>query len=560
METKLCAKALQAFGLIAIASVILFFYAVDARPAAFLGAEGYGADATGGRGGRVVHVTNLNASGPGSLQAALSASGPRIIVFDVSGLIVADEIRIEHGDFTLAGETAPGAGITLDARLFATYLDFSVTNFIIRHLRVRPTDLSGDQGDAIRLANNSNFILDHVTTSWGSDETVDLYQSHDFTIQWSTIEASAPLASHPDGAYHNYGLINGPNGYNASIHHNLFAHHSHRTPAVANGMSAIVNNVVYNFKRGFNHHNPADTAGFNFIGNYYKPGPDDADPIAILIDDEDEVSGPYYYMDDLCHNGAVVADPWDIVRHWPADIDPIPTQAAGPFPTPAITTHPCLDAYELVLAQAGAWPRDGVTLQTVEEVKSGTGAWGRIVPADLMAGLTPTSAPADGDGDGMPDDWERARGLNPTTADDAGDDDADGYTNIEEYLHYRSDLLIHGDSPDASDTSAPTPPDGLTTQSVSASQVDLAWSAASDDVGISGYRIYRNGIAVVTTTALTTSDNSLSAATTYTYTVTAYDAAGNESPPSNPVDATTLADSGENGGGGSPCFLDSMGP
>lgn len=560
MKSTLCTKALQAVGLLAIASIILFFCATYAHATAFPGAEGYGADATGGRGGRVIHVINLDASGPGSLQAALSASGPRIIVFDVSGLIVADEIRIEHGDFTLAGETAPGAGITLDAKLFATYQDFSVTNFIIRHLRVRPTDLSGDQGDAIRLANNSNFILDHVTTSWGADETVDLYQSHDFTIQWSTIEASAPLASHPDGAYHNYGLINGPNGYNASIHHNLFAHHSQRTPAVANGMSAIVNNVVYNFKRGFNHHNPADTAGFNFIGNYYKSGPDDTNPMAILIDDEDKVSGPYYYVENLCYNGTVVANPWDIVFHYPADINPLPSQAAAPFATPAITTHTCLEAYELVLAQAGAWPRDGVTLQTMEEVENGAGAWGRIVPVDLMAGLTPTSAPADGDGDGMPDDWETAQGLNPATADDAGDDDADGYTNIEEYLHYRSDLLIHGDSPDTPDTTVPTAPDGLTVHPVSASQIDLAWSAATDNVGISGYRIYRNGIPVVTTTGLATSDNSLSPATTYTYAVTAYDAAGNESAPSSPVDATTQADSGENGGGGSPCFLDSMLP
>jgi pectate lyase len=361
-------------------SLSLCALAGSVHAAAFPGAEGYGADATGGRGGRVIHVTTLDPSGPGSLQAALNASGPRIIVFDVSGVIRADEIRIASGDFTLAGETAPGGGITLDAKLVSTYLDTSVTNFIIRHIRVRPTDLSGEQGDAIQIASNSNFILDHITVSWGSDETIDLYQSHDFTLQWSTIEASATHAGHPDGDYHNYGLINGPDGYNASIHHNLFAHHNQRSPAVANGMSAIVNNLVYNFWRGFNHHNPADTAGFNFIGNYYKAGPEADDPIAILIDDEDGVSGPYYYLADLCYDGEALSDPWDLAAHWPASMSPVPTQAAGPFPTPAITTHACTDAYDLVLDRAGAWPRDGVTLQTIAEVRSGAGPGAESCP------------------------------------------------------------------------------------------------------------------------------------------------------------------------------------
>lgn len=192
--------------------LVLMIWTDDLPAKAFPGAEGYASDITGGRGGQVIHVTNLDASGSGSLQAALSASGPRIIVFDVSGVIEADEILIENGDFTLAGETAPGGGITIAGKLNSAYLDDTVTNFIIRHLRIRPRNLSGTEGDAIRIANNSNFILDHISVSWGSDETVDVYQSHDFTIQWSTIEESATHAGHPDGNYHNYGLINGPAG------------------------------------------------------------------------------------------------------------------------------------------------------------------------------------------------------------------------------------------------------------------------------------------------------------------------------------------------------------
>ena len=577
-----------------ILCLALMAHAASLHADAFPGAQGYGADITGGRGGQVIHVTNLNAAGPGSLQAALSNSGPRIIVFDVSGVITADEIIIEHVDFTLAGETAPGGGITLNARLNSAYLDFSVTNFVIRHIRIRPTNLSGNQGDAIRIANNSDFILDHISTSWGSDETIDAYQSHDFTIQWSTIEESATYAGHPDGDFHNYGFINGPDGRNVSLHHNLFAHHSHRTPAIANGISEIINNVSYNFKRGFNHHNPADTAGFNFIGNYYKAGPDENDPIVILIDDEDDSSGPYYYMEDLFYNG-VASDPWDLVDFWPASISPAPSQAGSRINTPGITipitTHACTVAYDLVLGQAGAWPRDTVTLRTIGEVTNGTGSWGRSVPTDLMEGLNPTAALTDSDNDGMPDEWETARGLNPSVAEDTGDDDGDGYTNIEEYLHDRSDILINGgiskcndngaceagesyancpnDCPAVLDITAPSTPNDLLAETVSSTQINLTWRACSDDVGVTGYRIYRDGIAVATTVDLLYSDNGLSPGTAYTYTIAAYDAAGNESEKSSTESSTTLSDSnnpgatsGDNGLGGSGggCFINSLYP
>lgn len=432
--------------------VVIFFCALPLSTiyaAAFPGAEGWGANATGGRGGQVMHVTNLNSSGPGSLQEALSTPGQRIIVFDVSGVITTDEILIEYGDFTLAGETAPGGGITLNGRLNSSYLDYSVTNFIIRHIRVRPTGLSGTQGDAIRIANNSNFILDHISTSWGSDETIDVYQSHDFTLQWSTIEESATHAGHPDGNFHNYGLINGPAGYNVSLHHNIFAHHRQRSPAIANGMSDVINNVIYNYWRGFNHHNAADTTGFNFIGNYFQEGPNSGSSIAVLLDDEDGSSGNYYYMADFCHNGSVVADPWNLVAHWPQNMTPPPGQSASLINTPPITLHSCLDGYEKVLAKAGAWPRDTVTLRTIQEITTATGSWGRSVPGNLLDGLIPASAPTDSDNDGMPDAWEQDRGLNPNVADDNLNDDGDEYTNIEEYLHYRSDLLVNGAQPPA---------------------------------------------------------------------------------------------------------------
>jgi hypothetical protein len=119
-------------------------------------------------------------------------------------------------------------------------------------------------------------------------------------------------------------------------------------------------------------------------------------------------------------------------------------RATTPFSTPPITTHTAEEAYDLVLARAGAFPRDVVTLRTLDEIQQRTGSWGRQVPSDLMEGLTPGAAPPDTDGDGMPDAWESARGLNPAAADHNGDDDADGYTNVEEYLHERAAALVPG--------------------------------------------------------------------------------------------------------------------
>jgi pectate lyase len=413
---------------------------------AFPGAEGHGATATGGRGGAVVHVTNLNASGPGSLQAACAQSGPRIVVFDVSGAIEGD-VFIEHGDITIAGETAPGGGITIAGRLWTDY-DSSIQNLIVRFVRVRPRDLSGNQGDAIQFSLNRNFILDHVSVSWGSDETIDVYSASDATIQWSTVEESATYAGHPDGNFHNYGLISGPGGGPISVHHTLFAHHSRRSPAIANGPSDVVNVVAYNFHDGFVHHNPYNNLGLNFVGNYWRRGPDRSDIMPFWLDDEDGDYGPYYFSDNWIDDppdiDESIDDPWTVTYN---DIDEAMqgrVRATSPFPTPPITAHSAEEAYPLVLARAGAFPRDVVTLRTVDEVQQRTGSWGREVPADLMEGLTPTAAPPDSDGDGMPDDWEAARGLDPGVADDDGDDDADGYTNVEEYLHERAAALVPG--------------------------------------------------------------------------------------------------------------------
>jgi hypothetical protein len=258
---------------------------------------------------------------------------------------------------------------------------------------------------------------------------VDWYGARESTIQWCTIEES-DTEGHPDGR-HNYGLINGPEGEKFTIHHTLFAHHSRRCPAVANGPADVRNLVVYNFRDGFLHDNPPNNLGFNIIGNYYKAGP--SEPSIFPFCFEGKTS--YYLRDNYIAGVGIVQDPW-------AEKDKLyglqyyaqyGVKARKETEVPQVTTHSPLEAYELVLDQAGCFPRDTVSRRTVSEVRSGTGSWGRHDPGDLMAGLKPEAPPVDRDNDGMADSWERANGLNPADSSDYNKVMDSGYTAIEEY-------------------------------------------------------------------------------------------------------------------------------
>lgn len=425
----------------------------DGEVRAFPGATGFGALASGGRGGRVIHVTTLAPTGPGSLQAALSTRGPRIIVFEVSGVIAGDIFEIEHGDVTIAGQTAPGGGITLQGRLFAAY-DESVGNIILRHVRIRPRydGSNGAQFDAIQISLNHTIMIDHVSVGYGIDETVDLYSARNVTVQWSTIENPTPEPSH-EGGTHNYGLINGPDGLHASVNYNLFAHSRNRNPAIANGPAEVLNNVMYNVRHGFVHHNPA-SGSFNLVGNTFIAGRDDR-LIPFYFDDENGRPAAdlgYYVADNWvegspseCPAGAL-DDPWtqcdnDLVRDAsfradaPFDFTNVGSYRATPTVAPAA-------AYEAVLARAGAFPRDVITRASVADTRAGTGRWGTPLPDDLMEGLTPTVAPADEDRDGMADAWELSRGLDPNDPDDHAEVLDSGYTAIEEYINELAERLL----------------------------------------------------------------------------------------------------------------------
>lgn len=436
----------------------------DGETLAFPGATGFGAKASGGRGGRVIKVTNLNADGPGSLQEALNQNEPRIIVFEVSGVIESIEpIVVTYGDVTIAGQTAPGAGITLKSRLVGAY-DSSVNNIIVRHLRVRPHDFSeisdveADQYDAIQFSKNNNLIFDHVSVGFGVDETFDVYSAKDVTIQWSIIQEGASSGGNGD---HNFGLISGPEGKRISVNNNLFVNSANRNPAIASGPAEVVNNVMYNVRHGFIHHNPA-SGNFNVAGNYFKQGPNNS--LHPFYFDDDYIDAKYFLNDNYVNDpqdpeypiNQSVDNPWLIPEYFTLDKpESVRVDTAFDFSTyssyvPYQATS-ATQAYDNVLAAAGSFPRDVVDNRDISETQSGEGAWGARIPADLMAGLTTSLPPVDADNDGMADDWEIAHQLNPSV-DDHNVIMTSGYTAIESYINELADQLVPSTDNGGNDT------------------------------------------------------------------------------------------------------------
>lgn len=449
---------------VAGAALLLACAGVCAQPA-FPGAEGFGAAATGGRGGAVIKVTNLNASGPGSLQAAVSTPGPRIVVFAVSGVIDGD-LRIPHGDLTIAGQTAPGAGITIHGHVYTPY-PTTFGNIVLRFLRVRPpmpdADWPAARHDAVQMSANRLLMFDHLDLSHGVDEILDLYEgARDITLQWSIVSFPVQGGGHPDGANHHFGMLNGPGGGRISVLNNLFAHNLRRTPALSYGPAEVINNVVYNAREAFVHNNPADGA-FNLIGNTYRDGPS-ANLLPFFFDPENPSTPPvqYHLADNrVDHPGVfsgLVGNPFANAAFRTAypgfyccGIAASMFAAGAPFDFSANsgwrrpTVRGADAAYACVLARAGAWPRDLIARRAVQETTQRNGAWGNVRPPNwLTDGLVPQPAPPDGDGDGMPDAWELANGLNPGSASDVHQPMPGGYPAIETYLAALAQQLIGG--------------------------------------------------------------------------------------------------------------------
>jgi hypothetical protein len=421
-------------------------YASQAQQLAFPEAEGFGRFTRGGRSGRVIEVTNLNDRGPGSLRAAVKAQGARTIVFRISGTIaLQSELMIKNGDLTIAGQTAPGDGICIR--------DYPVTiaadNVIIRYLRIRLGDETGQQADAISCIGRKNIIVDHCSFSWGIDEVASFYDNENLTVQWCIISESLHNSYHKKGP-HGYAGIWGGKG--ASFHHNLIAHHSSRNPRF-NGSRThgqpekelvdFRNNVIYNW--GANSSYGGEAGQQNLIANYYKFGPA-TKPRDRIVEPWDG-KGKWYIADNFVFGYPdITADNWSggvQGKFWKE------VRVDAPHATEPVTTHAAEKAYALVLANAGAsFPRrDSVDVRIIAEVRDGTatfgGKWGAnsgIIDSQNDVGGWPAlhsaPAPTDDDHDGMADDWETANGLDPLNPEDRnGDFNGDGYINLEKYLN-----------------------------------------------------------------------------------------------------------------------------
>ncbi|MDN3653838.1 hypothetical protein QWY77_13925 [Thalassotalea ponticola] len=429
--------------------------------------QGFVGNTTGGAGGQVIKVTNLNASGPGSLQYAVDQPGARIVVFDVSGVIDGD-ITISHGDLTIAGQTAPGnEGVTIHGHLYTRYIadpNNSFGNIIVQHIRVRPPigRKSPSQHDAIQFTSNNHIILDHVSTSHAIDENIDFYTgAKNITVQWSIISFPRYTSLHPKGLGHNYGMINGPDGGAISVHHNLFAHNRRRAPAIAYGPADIRNNVIYNSREATVHHNPAD-GDFNIIGNYYIDGPSET-LLPLWLDPEN--SNPqlsYYsfdnYVDDpnkpytgsfanpfveltdyyFYKKGVVTEDMFN--NQQPIDFTNLP----GYEP---ITTHSADMAYEKVLRCAGAFPRDATDLAAIDDVINRAGEYSNNEPVLSSRSTSRDTASQDSDNDGMLNSFEQNNGLNPNDPDDIHTAMGNGMSAIEVFLQQRAKQIM-ADAPE----------------------------------------------------------------------------------------------------------------
>lgn len=417
---------------------------------AFPGAEGAGRLATGGRGGRVIRVVNLDDSGPGSLRAAIEAKGPRTIVFDVGGTIrLRKPLVIRNGQVTLAGQTAPGGGIALRDRVFEVAAD----DVVIRYIRTRLGDESRVESDALTISSGRRIVVDHVSASWSVDETLSAGSDYktpkddlrDVTVQWSIISESLRRSVHAKGE-HGYGsLLRGGRGARMSFHHNLWAHHMARMPRPGNyltpkqdGVGAYYDfrsNVFYNWggtRSGYNADSgeKASHSAYNFVDNAYRTGPDSKKPIA--FEEGNPIARAWFAGNSM--NGRIPADPWSLV----AGRDDKGYRLSGPISFPAVTRDPAPRAYEKVLAGAGAsLRRDSVDARIVDSVRTGTG---RLIDSQGEVGGWPELAAGtpwvDGDGDGMPDAWEARHRLDPRDpADGHADRDGDGYTELEEWLN-----------------------------------------------------------------------------------------------------------------------------
>lgn len=440
--------------------------------------EGGGANTTGGAGGNVYIVSSLaDDGGSNTLRYAIEKSGSRTIVFAISGTIhLKGDIEIKNGNLTIAGQTAPGGGITVAGGSIKIKAD----NVIIRFLRFRPGDGEGKKDgnnttDAIEGEDRKNIVIDHCSISWGTDECASFYGNENFTMQYCIISEGLGYYNTSEGKReHRYGGLWG--GKNATFHHNLLAHHESRMPRLDHdyvsylrGPVDIVNNVIYNWSststyggestscRGANDNN--NYRKYNLVNNYYKPGPNTSSKENMCqpwstecenccknsknSEDHKCLVPAHFYISGNYVNGQANFD-WQGVKKQgeeslSAEDFKNKIKSNSRFPMNEIHAQESAeDAYNSVLEKAGACLyRDEIDTRIINEVETGTGSLvGNIENYEEIYPELPTgTAPTDTDKDGMPDEWETKHGLNPSDKADRRYTTIDGArTNLDFYL------------------------------------------------------------------------------------------------------------------------------
>lgn len=414
---------------------------------AFPGAQGYGAGTPGGRGGRVILVTNLQNRGPGSLRAALTARGRRTVVFRVSGTItLRSAIDVYHPYLTVAGQTAPGGGITLRASRCNGdgTLGVHTHDVVIRFMRFRPGPHpcagEGESSDGIVVYKRGahHVVIDHSSISWAVDENLSTYDhAHHVTMSWNIVSEGLANSTHEEGEHSKGVHLSGEDSYKISFHHNLLAHNMDRNPQPTNpGLADIRNNIVYNY--GDNAALTSNSHGkprFNFVGNMYIPGRDtDREEYELDVYGGEGIGWAFFVKGNIGPHRRTNK----LAQRRMVSPEGRSAMVGSPFRTARVTTTSAWRARRQVLARAGAaFPhRDAVDRRIVRDVRQRTG---RIIDSPAEVGgwpaLPATRPPADADRDGMPNGWERRHGLNPQRRNSDGDHDRDGWTNIEEYVN-----------------------------------------------------------------------------------------------------------------------------
>jgi hypothetical protein len=451
--------------------------------AAFPGAEGGGKYSFGGRGGRVIVVTNLNDDGPGSLRWACEQGGARIVVFNVAGIIrLKSPLIIRAPYITIAGQSAPGDGVCVAGETVWV----NTHDVVVRYMRFRRGETNvGRRDDAIGGNPIGNIIIDHVSASWGLDENMSMYR-HMYNDSTGKIEdkfgtvnitiQNSIFSESLDTWNHAFGSTLG--GENCSFMRNLWADNTGRNPSVGwNGIFNFANNVVFNWV-----HRSIDggdyRASFNIINNYFKPGPATPKTSSVghrILKPEAGRSKLKYLVFGRCYvDGNIMEGYPEITKNnWAGgvQVEELPTtdkytaymKVNKPLPMPQLTILPAKEAYDYVLANVGATlpKRDAVDHRITEQVRTGKISSAdnvklptaqfkhRRLPIDSykIGIITDPSQVGgypdykgtpykDSDNDGMPDEWEVKNGLNPKDASDATKDrNKDGYTNIEDYLN-----------------------------------------------------------------------------------------------------------------------------